>query len=50
MKTFRFEYVTEEGLERVIYKRFKNLNCAYLYVGRELIKDCIKGGVKISER
>lgn len=48
-KTFRIAYTTEEGLEKVEYKRFKNLNVAYLYVGRYLVNVPIKGGIKITE-
>lgn len=49
MKTYRIAYTTEEGLEKVEYKRFKNLNLVYLYVGRHLVKVPIKGGVCVKE-
>lgn len=49
MKTYRIAYTTEEGLEKVEYKRFKNLNLVYLYVGRHLVKLPIKGGVCVKE-
>lgn len=49
MRTYRISYTTEEGLEKVEYKRFKNLNLVYLYVGRHLVKLPIKGGVGIKE-
>lgn len=48
-RTFRIAYTTEEGLEKVEYRRFKNLNLAYLYVGRYLVKVPVKGGIKITE-
>lgn len=49
MRTFRIEYCTEEGLEKVEYRRFKNLNICYLYVGRYLSKVPVKGGVHVRE-
>lgn len=49
MRTYRISYTTEEGLEKVEYKRFKNLNLVYLYVGRYLAKVPIKGGVCVKK-
>lgn len=49
MRTYRISYTTEEGLEKVEYRRFKDLSTVYLYVGRYLAKVPIKGGICVKE-
>ena len=50
MVTYRFEYTTEEGLQKVEYKKFKNKAVAYVYLARLAKRVPIKGGFKVGTR